>query len=228
MDITFFGHSSFLINYNGKKLLFDPFISANELASDIDVDTIEADYILLSHGHQDHILDAERIALRTKAKIISIFEIVSHFGNKGIEGHPMNPGGKWNFDFGTVKMVSAVHSSSYADGTYAGVATGFVISGGEQTIYFAGDTGLTMDMKLIPMSSPPLDLAILPVGDNFTMGYEDAIIASDFIECNQIIACHFDTFGYIKVDKQLIANAFEARAKNIRFLEIGQEVKING
>jgi len=222
MEIIFYGHACFSVNYNGKLLLFDPFISGNDLAKGINVDEIQADYILLSHGHQDHILDAENIAKRTGAKIISIYEIVQHYGAKGIEGHPMNPGGKWDFDFGTVKMVSAVHSSSYPDGNYAGVAAGFVISGGDKNFYFAGDTALNMDMKLIPLTCPKLDFAILPIGDNFTMGYEDALIAADFIECNQIIACHYDTFGYIKVDHDKVQKAFESAGKSIKFLEIAK------
>ncbi|MGB0864575.1 MAG: metal-dependent hydrolase, partial [Saprospiraceae bacterium] len=203
MKLTYFGHSCFLIEFGGKKLLFDPFISPNELAKDIDINSIEADYILLSHGHEDHVADAETIAKRTGATIIATFEIVTWYGKKGLKGHPMNTGGKWKFDFGTVKMVSAVHSSVLPDGTYAANPVGFVISNDENAFYFAGDTALTWDMKLIPMTCPKLDLAILPIGDNFTMGYEDAIIASDFIECNKIIGCHFDTFGYVKVDHEV-------------------------
>jgi len=211
---------------NGYKLLFDPYISPNELSSEIDIETIETDYILLSHGHQDHIHDAEAIAKRCNAKIISNYEIVTWYGKLGIEGHPMNHGGSWEFDFGKVKMVNAVHSSSFPDGSYAGNPAGFVISNQNHCFYFAGDTALTLDMQLLPMTSPKLDFALLPIGDNFTMGYEDAILASDFIDCTRIIPFHYDTFGYIQVDKEKVKTAFESRGKEITFLEIGESVKI--
>jgi len=211
---------------DGYKLLFDPFISPNELASEIDIESIEADFILLSHGHQDHIHDAETIAKRCNAKIISNYEVVTWYGKLGIEGHPMNHGGSWEFDFGKVKMVNAVHSSSFPDGSYAGNPAGFVISNQNHCFYFAGDTALTLDMQLLPMTSPKLDFALLPIGDNFTMGYEDAILASDFIDCTRIIPFHYDTFGYIQVDKEKVKTAFESRGKEITFLEIGESVKI--
>ncbi len=222
MQLTFYGHSSFLIEFGGKKLLFDPFISPNQLAKDIDINTLEPDYILLSHGHADHVADAETIAKRTGALIISNYEIVEWYGKKGLKGHPLNHGGKWAFDFGTVQYVNAVHSSVLPDGTYGGNPGGFVISNTDEgAFYYAGDTALTWDMKLIPMTCPKLNFAVFPIGDNFTMGYEDAVIASDFIECNQIIGCHFDTFGYIKVDKQKVISAFEEKGKTIILPDIG-------
>jgi len=226
MQIRFLGHACFHMEIDGYKLLFDPFISPNELASEIDIESIEADYILLSHGHQDHIHDAETIAKRCNAKIISNYEVVTWYGKLGIEGHPMNHGGSWEFDFGKVKMVNAVHSSSFPDGSYAGNPAGFVISNQNHCFYFAGDTALTLDMQLLPMTSPKLDFALLPIGDNFTMGYEDAILASDFIDCTRIIPFHYDTFGYIQVDKEKVKTAFESRGKEITFLEIGESVKI--
>lgn len=226
MDITFYGQSCFGISTAGKNLLFDPFISGNELAKHIDIENIKADYILLSHGHQDHVADAESIAKRTGATIISNYEIVSWYGAKGIEGHPMNHGGKWTFDFGTVKYVNAVHSSVLPDGTYGGNPGGFVIESEGGTFYFAGDTALTWDMKLIPMMCKKLDFAILPLGDNFTMGYEDAMLASDFIECNNIIGCHFDTFGFIKIDHNQVKEAFAKKGKELILMDIGGTVSI--
>ena len=226
MKCTFYGHACFSIEYNGKVLLFDPFITGNEAAKEVDINEIKADYILLSHGHQDHILDCEKIAKNNDALVISTYEIVSYFGAMGIKGHPMNTGGKWSFEFGDVKLTNAVHTSSYPDGSYAGVAVGFIISGGNKTLYYAGDTALTMDMKLIPMTSPALDYAFLPVGDNFTMGWHDAIIAADFIKCNNIIAMHFDTFGYIEVDKKLIYEQFKNNNKEIQFMDINTSIQL--
>jgi L-ascorbate metabolism protein UlaG (beta-lactamase superfamily) len=222
MKITYAGHSCFLVETQGEKLLFDPFISPNELTKGkISADEIEADYILLTHGHQDHVADVEAIAKRTGAKIISNFEIVSWYGEKDIEGHPMNHGGQWSFDFGVVKYVSAIHSSVLPDGTYGGNPGGFVIWNDEGCFYFAGDTALTMDMKLIPMTCPKLDFAILPIGDNFTMGTKEAILASDFVETDKVIGCHYDTFGYIKIDHDAVKKSFADQGKELILLSIG-------
>ncbi len=227
MKITYFGHACFLLETKGKKLLFDPFITPNELVGDkVDAQTIEADYILLTHGHQDHVADFESIAKRTGATLISSYEIVSYYGAKGIKGHPMNLGGKFSFDFGTVKYVSAVHSSVLPDGTYAANPGGFVIWNEEGCIYQAGDTALTMDMKLIPQTCPKLTAAILPIGDNFTMGYEDATIAAEFIECDQIIGSHYDTFGYIKIDHEQAKKSFSDRGKDLILLGIGESLSL--
>ena len=147
MKITFYGHASLGIEVNHVTILVDPFISANPKASSINIDSLEADYILITHAHQDHIVDVETIAKRTGAVVISNFEIVSHFEKLGIEGHPMNHGGKWDFEFGSVKYVNAIHTSSFPDGTYGGQPGGFVIEGEHKNIYIAGDTALTYDMK---------------------------------------------------------------------------------
>jgi len=223
MKVKYLGHSCFQIHTKGNILVIDPFITPNEKASHIDISSIKADYILLSHGHQDHIADAETICKATGAKIISNYDIVMWFKEKGLEGHPMNLGGSWDFDFGNIKLVNAVHSSSFPDGSYAGNPVGFVISNKEGCFYFSGDTALTMDMQLIPKTSPSLDFAILCIGDNFTMGYQDAILASEFIACDKIVACHYDTFGWITIDKEKVIKAFEANGKEIIFMNISEE-----
>ncbi len=226
MNIKFFGQSTFLLGMGDKELMFDPFISSNPLIMDKDLSNIKPDYILLSHGHGDHVEDTEPIAKNSNAKIISNYEITTYFGTKGIEGHPLNHGGKAQFDFGTVKYVNAIHTSSLPDGTYAGNPGGFVVWNSETCFYFAGDTALTMDMKLIPLTCPKLDFAILPIGDNFTMGYEDAAIAAEFIDCDKIIGCHFDTFGYIEIDKEAAAAAFKAKGKELILMEPGSTIQI--
>lgn len=225
MQITFYGHACFGIKIKDIHLLVDPFISGNEKASQINVDDLKADYILVTHAHQDHTLDVESIAKRTGATIISNFEIVTHYQNMGLEGHPMNHGGSWDFEFGTLKYVNAIHTSSFPDGKYGGQPGGFVLEGEHKTIYIAGDTALTMDMKLIPLSAK-LDLAILPIGDNFTMGIKDAIIASDFIECNKILGCHYDTFGYIEIDHDAAKRQFFDEDKDLMLLEIGEQMEL--
>ena len=186
MKYTYYGHSCFSVQFGEKTLLFDPFISGNDLAKDIDINAIKADYILVSHGHSDHTGDLVQIGLNNSAIIIAAYEIAVWAGNKGLKYHPMNLGGKWQFDFGTVKCVNAVHSSLLPDGTYGANAMGFVISNDHQAFYYAGDTALTLDMQLIPLYKK-IDLAILPIGDNFTMGVEDAVQAAKMVNTNKVI-----------------------------------------
>ena len=224
MKITFLGHACFLIETVGQKLLIDPFISANPKVENIKIDDLEPDFILLTHAHGDHVADAEAIAKRTDAMIISNYEIASYYQNKGLKAHPLNHGGKSTFDFGVCKYVNAVHTSTFPDGSNGGDPGGFVIWNSEKCIYIAGDTALTMDMKLIPMTCPSLDCAILPVGDNFTMDAKDAALAAEFIECDNIIACHFDTFPYIEVNKDDLIEAFGS--KNLIIPEIGQSIEL--
>ena len=227
MKITYLGHATLLIETNGKKLIVDPFISGNPLAKDkFIVENIETDYILVTHAHQDHVLDVQDIAeANPAARLISNFEIVTYFSKYGIDGHPMNHGGSWNFDFGRVTMVNAWHSSSFADGTYGGNPAGFVIENEGKAIYIAGDTGLTMDMKLIPMFTK-LDLAVLPIGDNFTMGIESAVVAADFVECNRVLGYHYDTFGYIEIDHQKAQDTFNKAGKDLILLPIGDSIEV--
>ncbi|MCB0659153.1 MAG: metal-dependent hydrolase [Saprospiraceae bacterium] len=226
MKITYYGHSCFKVETGGKTLLFDPFISPNPLAKSVDLTTLKPDYILLSHGHGDHVHDAVAIGKSSGATFISSFEMVSWVEEQGLKGHPMNLGGKWNFDFGTVKLVQAVHSSKLPDGQYGGPESGFVIWNDEDCFYFAGDTALTMDMQLIPMTCPPLQVAFLPIGDNFTMGYEDAAVAADFIQCETIVGMHYNTFGYIKMDEEEAISTFDSVDKKLILLTIGQTITI--
>lgn len=225
MKITFYGHASLGIEVGGKQILVDPFISGNPSAAHIDITTLKADYILLTHAHGDHILDAEAIAKRTGAVIVSNAEIADYYAKRELKSHPMNHGGNWKFDFGKVKYVNAIHSSSFPDGSNGGNPGGFVIEGEHKNIYIAGDTALTMDMKLIPMRTK-LDLAVLPIGDNFTMDVEDAIIASDFIECDKILGYHFDTFGYIKINHEEAIRKFFDKGKDLMLLEIGDSIEL--
>lgn len=226
MKITYYGHSSFAIQIDGINLLVDPFITGNDkIENKIDIKNLKADYILLTHAHHDHTLDAEEIAQNTGAVIVSNFEIATHYEKMGIEVHPMNHGGNWSFEFGNLKYVTAVHTSSFPDGSYGGQPGGFVIEGEHKNIYIAGDTALTMDMKLIPMRTK-LDLAILPIGDNFTMGIEDAIIASDFLQCDKILGCHYDTFGYIEIDHEEAKRKFYEKGKDLMLLGYGEDIEL--
>ncbi len=226
MKVTYYGHSCFGVETGGKKLLFDPFITPNELAKSIDVNTVEADYILISHGHEDHLADAEAIAKRTGAKIVSNFEIVTWFAQKGVEnGHPMNHGGHWSFDFGTVQYVNAIHSSTLPDGTPGGNPGGFIIQTDEGTFYFAGDTALTKDMQLFGEQNN-FSFVMLPLGDNFTMGIDDAVIAAEYLQCKRVVGMHYDTFPYIVIDKQQAADKFSQAGNELILIEIGNTVEL--
>ena len=224
MELTYYGQSCFAVEIMGKKILFDPFISPNELAKDINIDDIEADYIFVSHGHSDHIADCVHIANRTHAKVVSSFEVIQWLGKQGITNtHGMNTGGKWHFDFGTVRCVVAQHSSSMPDGSYGGNPMGFVFQTKERNFYYSGDTALTLDMQLIPRWTE-LNFSVLPIGDNFTMGVEDAIHAAEFVKCHVVIGVHYNTFDLIKIDTEKAQEDFRAAGKTLLLPAIGETI----
>lgn len=228
MKITFLGHACLQIETAGKSIIVDPFISGNEWAKSIEINSLKADYLLITHAHQDHILDVENILKNNpEAMIISNFEIVDYYGQKGhAHAHPMNTGGAVSFDFGKIKSTIAHHSSVFPDGTYGGNPNGYVIQSEGKTIYIAGDTSLTYDMKLIPETIAVPDLAVLPIGDNFTMGVEDALIASTFLHCDKVLGYHYDTFGYIKIDHDAAQKTFAEHDKKLILLEIGKSIEV--
>lgn len=227
MNFTYYGHSCFSIEVKGTKLLFDPFITPNDLANKIiDVDAVQADYILLSHGHADHVADCVRIAGRTGAKVICSWEIFEWLGKQQITNvHPMNTGGKWNFGDFTVKCVVAQHSSGLPDGTYGGNPFGFIVYTEEGNFYYSGDTALTLDMQLIPQWAQ-LHFAILPIGDNFTMDVADAVQCAGMIKCREIIGVHYDTFGFIKVDHEQAKQTFADAGCTLYLLKVGERVEM--
>ncbi len=226
MKFTYFGHSCFLVESAGKKFLFDPFISGNPLAKDvIDIEKIEADYILISHGHGDHVADLVTIAKRTKAIVIAAYEIITWLQPQGIENvRPMNFGSA-NFEFGKLHFVPAWHSSCLPDGTYGGNPGGFIVKTSEGSFYYSGDTCLMLDMQLIPHYAT-LDFAILPIGGNFTMDVTDALKASDFIKCNKVIGVHFDTFGLITIDHAQSHDLFIHAGKELILPKIGETISL--
>ena len=226
MKFTYYGHSCFMVQVKGKKILFDPFITGNQLAKNIDINSVEADYILVSHGHADHIADLFAIATRTKAKVVCSWEIYEWAGKQGLTNlHPMNTGGSWAFDFGVVKCAAAQHSSGLPDGSYGGNPMGFLVMSDEGNFYYSGDTALTVDMQLIPLWAK-LNFAIMPIGSNFTMDITDAIYAADFVKCDTIVGVHYNTFGFIMIDADKAKKDFEQANKNLLLPEIGETIEI--
>ena len=226
MKITYYGHSCFAIEVNGSHILFDPYITPNENAAHIDIDSIKADYICVSHAHADHTADLELMANKTGAKIIGSWELVTHFGQMGYDnGHPMNFGGSYNFDFGKLHFLQAAHTSSFPDGKYGGAAGGFLIEAEGQMIYYSGDTGLMNDMKLFG-EIYKIDYAILPIGGNFTMDADQAMICSDFIKCNKIIGVHYNTFPLLKINEQEAVKKFSSKGKTLVLLTIGAQMDL--
>ncbi len=226
MNITYYGHSCFLVDLNNIKILFDPFITPNPIANEVDLDSIKADYILVSHGHEDHVADVEYIAKKTGAKLISNFEIVSWYASKKAikNNHPVNHGGKIELQNGiTAKYVNAIHSSVLPDGTYGGNAGGWIIESSEGSFYYSGDTALTYDMKLLA-EFYTLNFAFLCIGDNFTMGIEDSAIAAKFIGVKDVIGMHYDSFGYIEINHQAAKKHYENNELNLALLNINETI----
>lgn len=220
MRVTYYGHSCFAVEAGGSRLLFDPFITPNELAGDIDPAAIEADFILISHAHEDHIADAVAIARRTEAMVVSNFEIVQWLARQGVgKVHGLNHGGGCELAFGRVKYVQAVHSSSFPDGSYGGNPGGFVIESSDGAFYYSGDTALTRDMELIRGTT--LDFAVLCVGDTYTMGIADAARACDLIGCDRVMGVHYDTFPPIRIDHAAAVKTFSDAGKELRLVPIG-------
>lgn len=225
MKAISYGHACIELQLEKTTLLFDPFITPNKLASHIDIQQIKPRYILLSHGHEDHIADLFEIQKNAKSTVICIAEIAYWLDGKGInQVHGMNIGGAYNFDFGRVKMVNAIHSSSLPDGSYGGNPAGYIIYADGKTIYFAGDTALTYDMKLLAEEN--VDWAFLPIGDNFTMGVEDAIKAAGFINCKNIIGIHYNTFPPIQINEQEAMEKFEKAGLNLQLLPVGHGIDL--
>jgi L-ascorbate metabolism protein UlaG (beta-lactamase superfamily) len=226
MELTYLGHSCFLLDIGGTRVLFDPFITYNPLAAAIDKEQIEADYILLSHAHQDHMADAEYFARKNNAAIVAIYEVCEWYKTKGLENvvH-MNIGGKVQLPFGTVKMVSAIHSSVLPDGTYGGNPAGFVVESAEKTFYFAGDTALTYDMKIIA-EQYRIDFALLPIGGQLTMDIDDALVAANWVNTKRVIGMHYDTFPFIQIDPIETLEVARRAGKELTLLQIGEKINL--
>jgi L-ascorbate metabolism protein UlaG (beta-lactamase superfamily) len=213
MKVSFHGHSIVKVETNGKTILFDPFINGNEL-TDLKVEEEKPDVIIVTHGHNDHIGDTVEIAKKNDALVIGIAEIATYFGWQGVRTHGMSIGGGYDFDFGRVKLTQAFHGSSFNTKDqqiiYMGMPAGILLTLEGKTIYHAGDTGLFSDMKLIGERNE-IDLAFLPIGDNFTMGPDDALLAAEYIQAKKVVPMHYNTFPPIKQDPQAFVDRLEKK-----------------
>ena len=221
--LTYLGHSAFIVEGSKASIVIDPFLSGNPLAT-VRPQEIKVDYVLLTHGHGDHLGDGIEIAKANKATIVAPNELAVYCSSKGAQIHPMHIGGAHEFPFGRVKLTIAHHGSLAPDGTYTGNPCGFLVKMDGKTLYHTGDTGLFYDMKLIGEMNE-IDLAVLPIGDNFTMGIEDALKAAEFLRAGMYIPMHFKTFEVIDVEPGDFVKQAEARGHKARVLPIGESMQ---
>lgn len=225
MKLKYLSHSAFLITTEkGKKILIDPFLDNNPNAP-VKSGDVEADYIILTHGHGDHLGDSFKIAKKDETLFIAVNELANYVAKEGFKAHNMHIGGAHNFEFGKVKFTIAHHGSGTPDGTYTGEPAGVILSIEGKNLYHTGDTGLFYDMKLIgEMTS--IDYMFLPIGDNFTMGIEDAVKAVELANPKVAVPIHYNTFPVIEVDPNEFKKAVEAVGKECRVIGFGEEIEI--
>jgi L-ascorbate metabolism protein UlaG (beta-lactamase superfamily) len=226
MRLTYFGHSCFLLETSMARLVLDPFFTDNPFAPGRAED-VRCDYVLCSHGHDDHICDALEISRRNDAPILANYEIAEFFAAQGARTHGLNPGGGFDFSFGRVKLTLAFHSSSYIEEgriTYLGEPCGLLITAEGKKIYHAGDTALFSDMQLIGRAG--LDAALLPIGDNFTMGPADALDALDLLRPRLCVPIHYNTWPVIRQDAEKFAAAAAARGHKAIPLKSGETLAL--
>ncbi|KPB05413.1 metal-dependent hydrolase [Bacillus sp. CHD6a] len=227
MKVSYHGHSVVKVEANGKTILFDPFITGNGL-TDLTAEDIKVDVILLTHGHNDHVGDTIDLALKNDALVIAPFELAEYLGWQGVKVHEMHIGGAHEFDFGKVKLTQSFHGSSYTDHetktiVYTGMPSGILLTIDEKTIFHAGDTALFSDMKLIGELND-IEVAFLPIGDNFTMGPDDAVLAAKWLNASTVVPIHFNTFPVIEQNPhEFISKLPEGVG---RVLEVGEAIEL--
>lgn len=223
MKLTYHGHSCFTVESGTKIVIIDPFLNGNPTA-DITPADVKVDAVLVTHGHADHIGDAVEISKACNAPVIGPFELVNYCMAKGATGHPMHIGGGFNFPFGRVKLTIAHHGSTTEIGA-VGNPCGFLLTMDGKTVYHAGDTGLFSDMALIGETNA-IDCALLPIGDNFTMGIEDAARAVGFLKPRLAVPMHYNTFDVIRQDPEEFRKALKGKAVKVGILRPGESIEV--
>lgn len=227
MEVKYLGHSCLQFDIEGTLVLTDPFVQYNELAKDIQLSNIKADYIFLSHGHEDHVADMATVQKNNNATVAAIVETAAWVRKQGVPNEKVvefNLGGTLSLPFGTVKMVYALHTNSTPDGVYGGNPVGFIFKTGNKTIYFAGDTALTVEMSLLAHLN--IDIAFLPIGGHYTMDVDDAVLAADLINCKRIVGIHYDTFPPIVINKKEAIEKFKQAGLMLELPEVGDSIVI--
>jgi L-ascorbate metabolism protein UlaG (beta-lactamase superfamily) len=225
--LTFHGHACWEIEDGRSRVLIDPFLTENPLA-DVGPEAFDRlDAILLTHGHFDHIADAAAVAQRSGALIVGNFELAGYFEKQGFRTHPMHIGGGHRFPFGDLKLTIAHHGSTGPAGEPLGSPAGMVLTMGGKRIYHAGDTAVFLDMQLIGELYGPLDVALLPIGDNFTMGIDDAVKAVALLGAKLNVPMHYDTFDMIKVEGRLFVSKVEASGARARIVPPGSRLELD-
>ena len=228
MIIKYLGHSGFWIQSGNTNFVVDPFVSGNSLASGVDLSALPCDYLLLTHAHEDHVADVPVVLENNACTLIACFEIVTYFKNRfrDLKGRGMNVGGKMEYANGTVRMVSAVHSSTFEDGTPGGLAVGYLIEDEDNALYLAGDTALHLDMQLLPAYTNKKIISVLPIGGTFTMDATDALTAAGFTKSNTVIGCHYDTFPMISIDHESTKALFNNGGVRLILMTPGEHIEI--
>ncbi len=222
LKLTYLSHSSFMLSDGEYTIVIDPFVNGNQNAP-VAIDSIKPDFIVLTHAHGDHLGDAIQIAKDNDSMIVAVNELANYVASQGVKAHNMHIGGAWNFPFGRLKFTIAHHGSSTPDGLYMGEPAGVVITMGGKTVYHAGDTGIFLDMKLIGELNP-IDVYMAPIGDNFTMGVDDAVKSVEFVNPKLAIPMHYNTFPIIEADPNVFKSKVESLNKEARVMDFGESI----
>ncbi len=224
LNLTYLSHSSFILDDGTHRLIIDPFITGNPTCP-VKADDVDVQFIVLTHAHGDHLGDGLQLAKKHGALIIAVNELANYAASQGAKAHNMHIGGAYTFPFGRLKFTIAHHGSASPDGTYMGEPAGVVISMGGKTVYHTGDTGLFLDMQLIGQRDS-IDCMLAPIGDNFTMGVDDAVKAAEFVRPGLAVPMHYNTFPVIQADPRMFQSGVEALGLRARVMEFGETIAL--